>query len=264
MKYLHPGSLGDIIYSMPFMLSNEGVFEPEELPNADIHLLLDTTGYGNARYDVLPSVTSMAAFLNTQPCIKSVNAQRSFNSDEKRTCINLGAFRDGRVQIGRGDCMLRYRYLKRMPMYYNLEAPWLEVPKEDKYNHLQNKIVVFRSHRYRNRRMSYAPLKPYADIMVFIGFENEYQDFCTKTGIKPQFQPITGITQAAAMLRNAAFVVGNQTCFFALAEGMKAPRILEMSSDMPDVIPKGDWSFDAVDDNDLSNCLKLCVAKFLH
>ena len=28
--------------------------------------------------------------------------------------------------------MLRYRYLKRMPMYYNLEAPWLEVPKEDK------------------------------------------------------------------------------------------------------------------------------------
>ena len=52
MKYLHPGALGDIIYSMPFMLSNEGVFEPEELPNADIHLLLDTTGYGTARYDV--------------------------------------------------------------------------------------------------------------------------------------------------------------------------------------------------------------------
>jgi hypothetical protein len=45
---------------------------------------------------------------------------------------------------------------------------------------------------------------------------------------------------------------------------MKAPRILEMSSDLPDVIPKGDWSFDAVDDNDLSNCLKLCVARFLH
>jgi hypothetical protein len=246
------------------MLSNEGIIEHEEIAKADIHLLLDATGYGNAKYDVFPIVVSMAAFLNTQPCIKSVNAQRSFNNDEKKNCINLGAFRDGRVQIGRGDCMLRYRYLKRMPVYYNLEAPWLEVPKEDKYNHLQNKIVVFRSHRYRNKRMNYVPLKPYADIMVFIGFENEYQDFCTRTGTKPQFQPITGIIQAAAMIRHAAFVVGNQTCFFALAEGMKAPRILEMSSDLPDVIPKGDWSFDAVDDKDLDVCLKMCVARFLH
>ena len=50
-KYLHPGSLGDIIYSMPFMLSNEGVFEPEELPNADIHCFWILRAM-ECRYDV--------------------------------------------------------------------------------------------------------------------------------------------------------------------------------------------------------------------
>lgn len=264
MNYLHPGSLGDIVYSMPFMLSCEGVYEFEDIAKANIHLLLDTTGYANAKYDVLPSVISMATFLSTQPCIKTVNAQRSFKDDEKRQCVNLGAFRQGKVQIGKGDCMLRYRYLKRTPIYYNLEAPWLKVAHDDNYSHIGEKIVVFRSHRYRNRRMSYSPLKPYAEKMVFIGFENEYQDFITRTGIKPQFQPITGISQAAAMIAHAAFVVGNQTSFFALAEGIKVPRIMELSSDFPDVIPKGDWAFDAVDDDDFKACLNLCVAKFLH
>lgn len=64
-------------------------------------------------------------------------------------------------------------------------------------------------------------------------------------------------------MNNCAFCVGNQTSYFAIAEALKIPRLCELSSELPDVIPKGDYANDFVNNQDLSICLKLYCEKFI-
>ena len=119
---------------------------------------------------------------------------------------------------------------------YDLSRPWLSnIPtaSDDKYD-----IVMFRSARYRRKGMNYMPLRKYAEKIVFLGLEEEWRNFCSLF-FDVRFRKIADFYEAAAMMKRARFVIGNQTGLFSLAEGMKVPRILETSFECPNVVMMG-------------------------
>jgi len=72
-----------------------------------------------------------------------------------------------------------------------------------------------------------------------------------------EFVNVQDFLQVGNIMNNCGFVVGNQTAYFAVAEAMKVPRLVEMSSTIPDVIPHGGTCNDFINNDDFKICLKL-------
>ena len=96
--------------------------------------------------------------LKIQPYIKNVICEKSLNLNNY-DALDLGGFRNGKINMCAGDISLRYNFLKRSLNYYNVYQPWLHIDKNEKFDWARNKIVVFRSPRYRHNKISYTFLK---------------------------------------------------------------------------------------------------------
>lgn len=95
-----------------------------------------------------------------------------------------------------------------------------------------------------------------------MGTDDEYIAFEKETSMRIPFFKSTFI-DVAKSIQKSAFVVGNQTFFFSLAEALKVPRLCEMCPKTPDVMPRGKWANDFVDETDLEICLKMYANEFL-
>ena len=111
--------------------------------------------------------------------------------------------------------------------------------------------------------MDYRILKDISNRLVYIGTQQQYLSFCIQNGFKCLFYRLNNFVQACQMMQKCAFVIGNQTFFFSLAEALKIPRILQFYRGQPDVIPHGDYANDCVDTQDFKVLLKLYMDKFL-
>ena len=248
--FYNPGLFGDIIYSIPFCLSSVGTTKQEDLGKKQFTMLLDLCLVHKERGadEALRSLNMVADLLRTQTYIKEV---RTAHCIDWTGALDLGIIRKGKVSMDKGDIVLRYRFLDRQLEYYDNEDPWIVLPKDVRYDTFKNKIVIFRSDRYLNDRVNYKVLKPWEKNLVYIGYLEEYNRFCASSGLKPEFYKINNFIEMAQILNHCAFVIGNQTFFYSVAEAMKVPRLLEMSTKLPDVIPKGKFGNDFVDNDDL-------------
>lgn len=256
--FYNPGLLGDIIYSIPFCLSCVGTYCKNDLSKNKFTFLIDTLISHKEKGidDAFNSLCLLRDLLLTQPYFEKIVCEKRIDFGPLGA-LDLGKMRKGYVDMYKGDIVLRYRFEHRTIDFYDCEDPWIILPKDENYNQYKDKIIVFRSSRYHNHKVNYSILKKYEKDMIFIGYENEYKNFISSSLLSVPFYFPKSFIDVAQIFNHCRFVIGNQTMYFAIAEAMKVPRLVEMSTTIPDVIPKGKFGNDFVDTNDLVSCVEL-------
>lgn len=113
---------------------------------------------------------------------------------------------------------------------------------EKLYTQFKGAIVVNRTARWNNPHISYMFLQSYKDVW-FIGTLTEYSDFCLQVPNAKHIH-IVNFLEVTGILANCKVFIGNQSLMFAIAEQMKAPRILEVCLEAPNVMPIGANGYD--------------------
>lgn len=116
---------------------------------------------------------------------------------------------------------------------------WLaNIPKDPRAN---GKVMIARSPRYHNDLFPWQRIVDfYGANLRFLGLPPEHADFEQQFG-RVRHIPVKDFMEMAALIHGSELFIGNQTAAFAIAEGLKVPRIQETSLIVPDCIyPGGD------------------------
>ncbi len=146
-----------------------------------------------------------------------------------------------------------YGSIHRWPFYIwpdmmcDLSKKWLDV-KYDSYDGittaLVDKILINRTSRYQNPFTAYFFLREHQDDLMFIGMEDEHKVFCEQWGLDIPHFKVNDFYELAVAIASCRFFIGNQSLCFAIAEGLKTPRLLEVCPWAPNVIPTGAHAYD--------------------
>lgn len=176
--------------------------------------------------------------LDNQPYIESVNPWEG-----EKINIDMDRIREVNVGIPYGDIRRWYFYL--FPdMCTDLCEPSImqefvlppEPVKDMEY------ILVNRTQRYNNVRISYAFLRDYPTVL-FAGTPTEFELFAHEVPNAIHVLPKDFLELSEYILFSKLFV-GNQSMCYAIAEQMKRPRVLETCAYAPNVIPAGPDGYD--------------------
>lgn len=108
---------------------------------------------------------------------------------------------------------------------------------------VSGQILCNRTSRYRNESIHYGFLQHQPLKVYFAGTMEEYAEFQSHVP-KAVYLPIKNFLELAIYISSAKVFIGNQSFCFSLAEAMKTPRVLEVCSFAPNVIPCGPNGFD--------------------
>ena len=143
---------------------------------------------------------------------------------------------------------LPYGYIPRWyfhafpDMACDLSVRWLHL--DDRVLLMPKKMIVInRTSRYHNPNIDYTFLSKYADRILFVGLDDEWMSFC-KTFFEVQRYEVQNFLELAMLINGCKFFIGNQSFCFSLAEALKVPRVLEIYSELPNVIPHGTNAYD--------------------
>jgi hypothetical protein len=128
-------------------------------------------------------------------------------------------------------------------MSCDVSVPWIDV-RYHSHPETFNKIIINRTSRYRNDGIHYWFLKDYQQDLIFAGLPEEHAAFCKEWELDIPLLKVNHFEELAVALKTCRFFIGNQSMCFALAEGMKIPRILEICPFAPNVIPCGPGGYD--------------------
>lgn len=159
--------------------------------------------------------------------------------------INLSWIRDRFCNIPYGD--IRRWYFMILPeLSTDLSVKYIDVANSEK-DIAKNKIIICRTERYQNEVIDYSFLKPYEDDLLFAGTMREYNNFCMNFDLNIKKLAISDFYELAQALQQSKGLISNQTMIFQIAEGLKIPRVVEICSYAPNVIPVGENAFDFLD-----------------
>jgi hypothetical protein len=232
--FSHIGLIGDIIYSIPTMLA---------LANGrKIELYLDITqetmypkGYQHFNKNKILTEKSVEfltplVLSNPQISVCKVHGKEKIDYD-------LNEFRKYPFDYRMGH-ICRWYFLA-FGVNYDLGKPWLFANPN---KHFENEIVIARSFRYRSPGISYAFLSKYSNLS-FVGLEDEFED---SKKILPHLKhvKVKNALELAEIIAGCKFFIGNQSFPFAVAEALKAKRVLEVCPYCPNVIVEGAKGYD--------------------
>lgn len=245
--FLHAGCIGDIVYSLPSIVSLAGD-DP-----AVLFLQLDAPAtYSAAGQHPLKNVLlnrdyadRLSPLLRAQPYLADVQIW-----DGRPVDFDLNRFRTSGFPHRAGDIARYYRHaFNCQPCTWK---PWLTAEPDAAYAGM---ILVNRTLRYRSG-LSYAFLRAYADRLLFVGLPDEYADFRKAFGLNiPHWLPANFLAVARAIAACRLFI-GNQSACFAIAEALKVPRIVEICPYVPNNIPNGANGFEAVSQPQFESLVK--------
>lgn len=138
---------------------------------------------------------------------------------------------------------LNYMALQQWVMmaYPNLGAdlskPWIIVPEHLEAEKYRDKILLNFTDRYRNHIINYFFLKQYEDSLLFAGTAFEHEQFCKEWKLEMPLLIVNDFLELAQVIKACKFVLANQSSVWNLAEAMKTPRVLEMSTGAPNCQP---------------------------
>jgi hypothetical protein len=240
-SFLHNGSIGDVHASLPVMKEYYRKFKKKVI----LYLQKDVKAfyYEGATHPTMDKDGNMT-MLNQQvidmmiPLYKAqeyIEDCKVYN-DEKIHC-NLGRIRDTFVNMPHGDLRMWY------PIIYpdlvcNFAVPYITVPDLTE-DIARGKLIVARSERYHSPQASYYFLKKYEDKLLFVGTDLEYAIFTIRYKLNIPRLIINNFLELAQILKQSLGLLSNQTQIFQIAEGLKIPRIVELCSFAPNVIPMG-------------------------
>jgi hypothetical protein len=132
-------------------------------------------------------------------------------------------------------------------MTCDLSESWIkkeELPHYLALFEFSDKLIINFTFRYRNTIIDYNFLKKYQDKVVFVGLKEEKDFFCKQWGLEIDHIETNNFRELAALFATAKGFLGNQSFCYQLAEGLKIPRILELSPVIPNVVPTGENAYD--------------------
>lgn len=122
--------------------------------------------------------------------------------------------------------------------------PWLTI---EGYPDLERRVVVSLTERWRNPHFPWKQITEiYGDAILFIGEPHEYALFCSAYG-HVDYRRTKDLLEAAKVIAGSWMFIGNQSCCFAIAEGLKHRRILEVSIQQVDCIYPGGCVLHCID-----------------
>lgn len=213
LEFCHSGSLGDIVYSLPTVMSLGGG-----------ELYLKCRHYEIFR-DLLirqPYIFNVFSFTRTrrhygkaEDAVLS-NGKKVSNLDRYRYLENIGHL------AGRVAHLAQY-HLDIFGLEFDLSQSWVS---EICSNSIAP-IIVNRTLRHHDEEeIDWKLLKPYQEAIAFIGSRPEYKAFFKILPV--QWHQCDNALEIAQAIKGSKLFVGNQSLCFALAEAMKHPRVLEV------------------------------------
>lgn len=206
--FCHSGDLGDIIASLPVIRQLGG----GHLVISDHHLTKEQP----ALRAMKPRMHLIEELLASQHYVLSVK----FSEKPEGITHDFRPFR----RKYRPDRTLTESQADWVGVRNVVMDPWLTVKPDSA---MSGRIVVARSARYRN------PLFPWAKLvaaagkrMVFVGVEDEHNDFCQHFG-RIDWHRTNTLMDAAAAIAGSSGFIGNQSSPCWLAMGIGAPMVQE-------------------------------------
>ena len=219
LTYRHAGDAGDIISSLPVV---------RHFGRGD--LLIEAAPY--TRQALTPDKwCGLDLLLKQQPYINDVREWR-----REMVSINLNDFRARLFKAIRAgqhkDKSLVDWHIEAHGLPLNLkDSAWLTVAEPNKVA----RVVFNRTgpgrephHVYHNQLFPWHRVwQKYHEDAVFIGSKLEYEVFRNTCGEVPYY-PTANLLEAARVIAGADLFIGNQSCCFWIAEGMKKKLVLEV------------------------------------
>ncbi|MCD0487100.1 hypothetical protein LPB86_02590 [Pedobacter sp. MC2016-14] len=234
----HSGNAGDIIYALPTLK------KLHELTGAQINLYLRLNQpliLSNALSHPLGNV--MLNQKMTDQLSPLISKQEYINLVEpyadQSIHIDLDYFRSGVFPLDRGNIARWCGYTTGVSA--DLWKKWLDVTPNEKY---AETIILARSGRYQNVELDFSFLKNYQNIK-FVGVSSEFVEM---QKIIPQLEwvQVNDFLELAEIIAGCKFFIGNQSFPFSIAEGLKVSRILELPTDIINVVPEGPGGYDVL------------------
>lgn len=236
-NYLHSGSSGDVIYALPAIeaLSKKSSTKANLFLEPDVH-----ASYYQGAYH--PNGTSRLTANGIKFLLPLLNSLDYINKADFHTTEKIDVYMDHfrnmkTLNLANGHIARWYFYF--LAVNRDLSKPWLFVNSEK-----HGAIVINRTFRYRNNMVNYSFLNELPYDIVFTGLEEEFI-VCRKEIPKLTWVKTQSALEMTKIINGARLFIGNQSFAFALAEGLKITRVLEVCPWTPNVIPHGEegWDF---------------------
>lgn len=230
MTFKHAGDAGDILYSMPTIRALGGGF-----------LCLHAERW--TREPMTHSkVQSLRSLLITQPYIEHVR----WLEPGDRADVNLNDFRAAYFRNFKNPDFPKQRNLCEWILRTHGCDPeeqhkqWLKVEPRRVARVVINRTGPGRhaSHVYQNRSFPWRRVLetyPFHDT-VFVGTGDEHRAFTLEHRLVVRWQETPTLLDLAQVIAGADLFIGNQSCAYAIAEGLKKPAVLEVCPWLPNCL----------------------------
>jgi len=125
-------------------------------------------------------------------------------------------------------------FLQLTGLNFDLNKKFIFVKKIKKFS---NKVIILRSLRRQNLSLKYNFLNKNKNL-IFIGLKDEFFNLKKKIP-NLKYYNCKDFLEMSIIINSSKLFIGNNSFGFHLAEGLKVKRILEKSSEGPDIIPFG-------------------------
>jgi hypothetical protein len=243
LSFKHSCFSGDLIYAMAGIKAMCEV----EGDQAIIHQWLNQEGvaYLGANHPYDGKMMNDYAFEMLKPLLEHQPYVKEFKPWKgEKVHIDIDQFRQVKNHMPYGNIATwpAFACPEMMPRYWE---PWLIAHAYERaefiHDHpeLKDSIVINRTGRYHGDWVDYFHLKEHADRLVFVGTEEERKQFFTDFDLDFKWYEARDFLDLSYLIASCKLFIGNQSMCFAIAEGLKVPRLLEVCDRCPNVQPTG-------------------------
>lgn len=250
ISFKSSGPSGDLISFLPAVKTaceNLGA-------KADIYMWLDQKAfYYHGAEHPYDSMFPHKAYVWMKPLIEAQSYVNSFNIWKgEAITVDMDVHRTKYIGMPYGS-IHRWLGFCYPDTQCDLSKPWLEVPylpvpwESDQPQAAQSpygKVLINRTSRYNKPYLRYWFLQQYEKDMMFIGLPEEHEKFNKDWGLSIPHLKVDNFLELAIAIKCCKFFMGNQSMCYAIAEGLKSPRLLEVCEFAPNVIPMGGVAYD--------------------
>lgn len=212
------GDLGDIVASLATLKHRGGTYD---------YYLRDSP----ATKGIVGRADIIKPLLLSQPSINSVRIWRREPVDWASEDFR-GGWHDKRRNLAMAHAHHAFDtgFIETLP---DTSKSWLEVEPSSR---TAGRIIINRSPRYQNNYFPWHEIvNHYGESLVFVGLPNEHKDFQENFG-RVSYLFTENMLEVAQVIAGSDLFIGNQSSCMTIAEGLKHPRILEGSINIPDCI----------------------------
>jgi ADP-heptose:LPS heptosyltransferase len=216
----HRGSLGDVIYSLPTIISFGG---------GTLYLKKEY------HFQFLYNLLINQSFLNDVKVVTNTTWPEEFANN---IFINLDQFR--KIEKRKQGKHLSLCHLESFNKKYDLSSKWID---NIDTNYISD-IIIQCSPRYHDKeKINWSILNKYKDKITFVGYKKEYKWFINRHNLNIPFYQCKDGLDFAQTIKGSKLFIGNQSFGFSVAEALKKPRILEVFYNNSNCIPNGKDGF---------------------